>query len=63
MSSSARKPSGPIAMLVGIPNKRFVGGLDRFLNFLLNIDSSAWTCKGKMSQDVMWASRKREDVY
>lgn len=39
MSDSVRKPSGPTAMLVGIPNKRcFAGDLDDFLEFFPNIE-------------------------
>ena len=38
MSTSARKPRGPTAMLVGIPNKRcFIGALGDFLDLLLNM--------------------------
>ena len=39
MSTSARKPSGPTAMLVMIPHERFVGGLDDFLDLLPGIGS------------------------
>ena len=42
MSTSARKPSGPTAILVVIPHKRLVGGLDDFLDLLPGIGPFTW---------------------
>jgi len=53
MSSSARKPSGPTATLVGIPKKICLEGFNDFLD-LLSEERSILRLKGKIKPMSAW---------